>query len=119
HRVRPYGFEKTLVQLTEYVDRVMEEIRVRGPLTSSDFPTPENMTRKIESAWHTVPRAVLEALFGRGILAIADRKSNFARAYDLAERLLPSEIHGRAVAREEAQRELLRQAARAHGIAAA
>lgn len=65
-----------------------------------------------------MPRAVLEAHFGRGLLAVADRRPNFARAYDLAERVLPGEHHGRQVNREEAQRELLRTAASACGIAA-
>jgi uncharacterized protein YcaQ len=60
---------------------------------------------------------VLEAHFGRGVLAVAERRVNFARVFDLAERLIPPEHHGRQVHREEAQRELLRLAARSHGVA--
>jgi uncharacterized protein YcaQ len=62
---------------------------------------------------------VLEAHFGRGILAIARRRPDFARLYDLAERVLPAEHHRREVGREASQRELLRLAARAHGIGTA
>jgi uncharacterized protein YcaQ len=116
HRVRPYGFESFLAKNVRYVTRVLDEVRARGPLTAEELPTPDDGSRRIPGAWVTVPRAVLEAHFGRGLLAVADRRPNFARAYDLAERLLPPEHHGRQVGREEAQRELLRLAARSHGI---
>jgi uncharacterized protein YcaQ len=119
HRVRPYGFEAFLGQNPEYVARVLEEVRARGPLTADDLPDPDGAARRLEEAWWTVPRAVLEAHFGRGVLAVADRRPNFARAYDLAERVLPPEQHGRTVGREEAQRELLRRAARSHGVGTA
>jgi uncharacterized protein YcaQ len=120
HRVRPWGFEAFLERYPEYVARVLDEVRGRGPLTADDLPEADGVPRRLEGAWHaSVARAVLEAHFGRGVLAVADRRPNFARAYDLAERVLPPEHHGRRVGREEAQRELLRQAARAHGVAAA
>jgi uncharacterized protein YcaQ len=88
------------------------------------------MARRLAHAWFgtkgrddflrcVIPRAVLEAHFGRGQLAVADRRPNFSRTYDLAERVLPSEHHGRLVSRADAQRELLRLAARAYGVAAA
>jgi uncharacterized protein len=130
HRVRPYGFESVMEELSEYVERVLEEVRTRGPLTADDLPSPEGLAGGIASSltsldtfgqtwFRSVPRAVLEAYFGRGALAVADRRPNFARAYDLAERVLPAEHHTRSVEREEAQRELLRQAAAALGVAAA
>jgi uncharacterized protein len=119
HRVRPYGFETVLEQLAPYVERVLDQVRERGPLTADDLPTPEGVSRRIEGAWQSLPRAVLEAFFGRGVLAIADRRPNFARAYDLAERVLPAEHHARSVGADEARRELLLQASRALGIAAA
>jgi hypothetical protein len=76
--------------------------------------------RRIPGAWiGTVPRAALEAHFGRGLLGIADRRPNFARAYDMAERIVPPRHHTRQVDREDAQRELLRLAGRALGIATA
>jgi hypothetical protein len=89
-------------------------------VTAAELPDPDVVGRRIVSDWGgTVPRAVLEAYFGRGVLAIANRESNFARCYDLAERVLPEEHLARAVPREIAQRELLLQAAKASGIAAA
>lgn len=124
HRVRPYGFESLLEDQAGYVSRVLDEVRARGPLTADDLPAPDGdaLGRWLEmvGSWYgNVARAVLEAHFGRGLLAVAERRANFARAYDLAERLVPPEHFGREVTREEAQRELLRRAARAHGVATA
>ena len=118
HRVRPYGFENFLAQHAQFVTSVLEEVRVRGPLTADDLSLPDGTQSRIPGSWHgSVTRAVLEAHFGRGLLAVADRRPNFARAYDLAERVLAAEHHGRNVARADAQRELLGQAAAACGIA--
>ena len=72
-----------------------------------------------ETWFGTVPRVVLEALFARGRLAIAERRSNFARAYDLAERLIPDSHRERTLEPADANRELIRMAARAYGIATA
>jgi uncharacterized protein YcaQ len=118
-RIRPYCFEKFLEQYPEYVRRVLEEVRQRGPLTANELPPPECDARHyLPTDWYwSVRRAVLEAHFTRGLLAVVDRRPDFARAYDLAERVLPAEHHGRRVEREEAQRALLRQAGRALGVA--
>ena len=121
HRVRPYGFERLMEKCSSYVDWVLDEVRRRGPLSADDLAEPEGAARRITGdAWvGTVPRAVLEAHFGRGLLAVAGRRPNFARVFDLAERLLPREHHGRQVKRAEAQRELMRLAARSHGVGTA
>jgi uncharacterized protein YcaQ len=119
HRVRPWGFESVLERHANYVEQVLDQIRQHGPVAAEDLSPPDGVSRRIETSWYSLPRAVLEAFFGRGVLAIAERRANFARAYDLAERILPKEYHGAAVERMDAQRELLRQAARALGVAAA
>ncbi|HZF38834.1 MAG TPA: crosslink repair DNA glycosylase YcaQ family protein [Blastocatellia bacterium] len=120
HRVRPWGFESFIKERADYVERVFEEVSSRGPLGADDLPAPDGMSRRLPGAWvGTVPRAVLEALFGRGVLAVAERRPNFSRTYDLAERVIPAEHHGRKVEREEGQRELLRLAARSHGVGTA
>jgi uncharacterized protein YcaQ len=118
HRVRPWGFEKVMERHVEYVAGVLEEVRARGPLEASEFPPPNGVARKIDQDWFcTVPRAVLEAHFGRGLLAIANRRENFTRSYDLADRIVPAEHLGREVDPAEARRELIRIGARAYGIA--
>jgi len=120
HRVRPWGFEKFLSANPTYVASVLEAVRSRGPLRADELPHLPGASRKLEHSWFgTVPRAVLEAHFGRGALAVAAREQDFARRYDLAERVVPAEHHGRAVEREEAQRQLLLQAVRAHGLGTA
>jgi uncharacterized protein len=120
YRVRPWGFEKFIRENPVYVARVLEEVRTRGPLRADEVAHFPGAARELEHAWfRSVPRAVLETHFGRGALAIAARESDFARRYDLAERVVPAEHHGRAVEREEAQRQLLLQAARAHGVGTA
>ena len=109
HRARSPGFEKFLNENPKYIERVMKEVRARGPLTADDLP-----------AWiRAADRGVLGALFGRGVLAVAERLPNFQRVFDLAERVIPREHRRRRVGREEEQRELLRQASRSHGVATA
>ncbi len=118
HRPRPWGFERFLERNPGYVRRTLSAVRRRGPLTADDLPAPDGTPRAIPGAWsRSVPRATLEALFGRGVLAIASRRANFQRIYDLARRVIPAAHRERRVARADAERELLRRAARAQGVA--
>jgi uncharacterized protein YcaQ len=126
HRVRPWGFEKVMERHPEYVAWVLEEIRARGAVEAGALAHPEGVSRLDEASrwlrehgsWFgSAPRAVLEAHFGRGLLAVANRRDNFARLYDLAERVVPAEHLSRDVETAEARRELVRIAARAHGVA--
>jgi uncharacterized protein YcaQ len=120
HRVRPYGFERLLEEHQDYASRVLDIVRQRGPLGADDLECPDGVERRLAQSWYcSVPRAVLEAHFGRGLLAVADRQPGFARMYDLAERIIPSDYHGRAVDKEEAQRQMLLMAAQAMGIGTA
>ena len=119
HRVRPYPFASFVERHADFVARVLEEVRTRGPLSADELVLPDDMARRLKDAWTSVPRAVLEVHFGRGLLAVADRRVNFARVFDLADRVIPQEHHGRQVHHEEAHRELLRLAARSHGVATA
>jgi uncharacterized protein YcaQ len=119
HRVRPWGFEKFIAQHPEFVSAVLDEVRTRGPLASDDLLHPDGTDRRIPGAWYNTPRAVLEAHFGRGLLAVADRRDDFSRVFDLAERVIPEEHRSRDIEREAAQRELVRLAARSQGVATA
>ncbi len=117
HRSHLKGFEAVIDGQPDYIDWILEEVRTRGPLTADDIPEREGVARRQPTTWYrTVPRAVLEAHFGRGTLAVSDRRPNFARAFDLAERVIASEHHGRLIDKEDAQRELIRISARSHGI---
>jgi uncharacterized protein YcaQ len=126
HRARPWGFDKFMESQSGYVQAVLEQVRKRGALTAADLPDTDGIPRRIADLWAgadawvgTIPRATLEALFGQGTLAIAERLDNFARRYDLAERVIPAEHFSRSVDAVEAQRELIRTAARCYGIATA
>ena len=115
-RVHPYGFDAFLTGHPAYARWVLEQIRVRGPLSAEQLDVPNGTARRLRGAWFgTVPRAILEAHFGRGRLAVAHRRPDFVRVFDLAERVVPRHHYRRRVGRAEAQREL-RQAARAHGV---
>jgi len=120
HRVRPYGFESFLGRHAEYVARVLEDVRSRGPLSADQVAGPDGRDRRIPGAWFgSIPRAVLEAHFGRGELAVVRRRPNGARVFDLAERVIPERHYARDLGIEAEQRELLLRAARAHGVATA
>ncbi len=122
HRVRPWGFEKFLEQQSSYVAWALDEIRTRGALSADDLTEPDGMPRRMSDKWGwgmNVKNQVLEAHFGFGRLAVVERLPNFARVYDLAERVIPLEHHNSRIERGEAQRELLRLAARSHGIGTA
>jgi len=122
HRVRPWGFEKFFDENPGYAEWVLEEVRTQGPLCAEDLCDAEGKRRPvpIPGSWvGTAQRATLEAHFGRGLLASTERRPNFVRVYDLAERVIPAQHHGRRVEHEDAQRELLRLAGRSLGVATA
>jgi uncharacterized protein len=74
----------------ELTERVLAEIRERGPLGSRDFEGDGSGTM-----WNWKPaKVVLEALYSAGRLAIA-RRDGFQRLYDLPERVLPDDVLGR------------------------
>ena len=86
-----------LLREPELTERVLAEIRERGPLASRDF---EGKGRG--GMWNWKPaKVVLEALHSAGRLAIAGR-DGFQRLYDLPERVLPPEaLDGRTPSRDE------------------
>jgi hypothetical protein len=70
----------------EIMEAVLAELRERGPLSSRDF---EDTRPERGTWWDWKPaKTALEVLFERGHLMV-DRRENFQRHYDLAERVLP------------------------------
>jgi uncharacterized protein len=121
HERRWGALAKFMEEHAEYASRVLEHIRSRGPVVAGDIDEPDG-TRGRGGGWWgwTRAKATLEGHFARGTVAIAERRAaGFARVYDLAERVVPGEHHTRTMSREEAQRELIRLAARATGVATA
>jgi uncharacterized protein YcaQ len=105
----------------DYAARVLDEVRERGPVLAGDIAEPDGSRGRGGGWWGwTKAKAMLEGHFARGALAIAERRSaGFARVYDLAERVVPESHRRRELVREEAQRELIRLAAAANGVATA
>jgi uncharacterized protein YcaQ len=108
-------------QHADYAERVLQEVRARGPVLAGEIDEPDGTRGKGGGWWGwTQAKIALEGHFARGTVAIAERRAaGFARAYDLSERVVPNEHHARRLSREDAQRELARLAARAMGVATA
>jgi uncharacterized protein len=79
--------DHALREHADLVEPVLERIRVEGPLSSRHF---EGAGRG--GMWNWKPaKMVLEALWDKGILVIAERRS-FQRVYDLPERVIPKAL---------------------------
>jgi uncharacterized protein YcaQ len=104
--------ERALRDHGDLVEPVLERIRAEGPLASRDFEGAGDGT----SMWNWKPaKAVLEALWDNGVLAVAGRQS-FQRRYDLAERVIPRAfLDAPTPTRDETLRTLALLAVRARG----
>lgn len=100
-----------------YVDEVLKEIERRGPVTGADF---NDAPRGAPGWWSwSDGKRALEWLFWAGLITTKTRRG-FERVYDLTERALPARIVDLPTPDEaDAQRELVRIAARAMGVATA
>jgi uncharacterized protein YcaQ len=96
---------------------VLDELRVNGPMAASEIEHDENVRR---GPWWGLSdiKEALEFLFVFGDVVTAGRKG-FERVYALPEQVLPSALLDAEVAADDAQRELVRRAVRAHGIGTA
>jgi uncharacterized protein YcaQ len=89
HRIRPPFFARFIAENGEYSERVLDIIRAEGAKSAESLPEPEGLANKTVSWYGSITRAVLEALFATGRLAVRERRSNLARVYDLPERVIP------------------------------
>jgi uncharacterized protein YcaQ len=105
---------------TDLVARVRDTIAQRGPMSASDFEDLGDERARSRGqgwwSWDDTKRAV-EYLFWVGEITPLKRRSSFERVYDLTERVIPRDVLDVHVDEEEAYRELVDRAARAHGIA--
>lgn len=101
----------------DYIDGVLKEIERRGPVTGADF---NDAPRGAPGWWEwSDGKRALEWLFWAGLITTRTRRG-FERVYDLTERALPRRIVEAPTPDEaDAQRELVRIAARALGVATA
>jgi uncharacterized protein YcaQ len=112
------GVARFLRERRDFVDRVLDEIRDRGPLAASEL----EMGHKGEGGWWgwSEAKRAVECLFWTGELTAATRRGTFERVYGLPEKVLPAAVLDAPTPdRAEAHRQLYRIAARAMGIATA
>lgn len=102
---------------SKYLTQVINLVTKIGKVTSQELPPVAGPKRR-PGDWHrSLPRWALECHFGSGKVAVADRLPNFQRVYDLPQRLIDAKHLETRVSRVDAQRELLRLAAKSCGIA--
>jgi len=104
--------EQAMRRHGDLVEPILERIRAEGPLGSRDFEGAGDGS----TMWNWKPaKAVLEALWDQGVLAVAERRS-FQRRYDLAERVIPRALRDAPIPDEdETLRTLALLAVRARG----
>ncbi|HEY0416754.1 MAG TPA: crosslink repair DNA glycosylase YcaQ family protein [Gaiellaceae bacterium] len=104
-------YDRALRDHGDLVAPVLERIRAEGPLASRDFEGSGG-----GGMWNWKPaKMVLEALWDRGDLVIAGRRS-FQRLYDLPERVIADAVLGAPTpTEEETLRALAVRAVRARG----
>jgi len=101
-----------------YIEAVYEEVKARGPVRASDLSDPGPRRKEPWWSWED-GKLALEYLFWSGQLS-ARRLSNFERAYDVTERILPGWVLAQPTPTEaEGRRELLALAGRALGVGTA
>jgi uncharacterized protein len=111
------GMRRVAQDRPELVERVLAEVSERGPIAASEME--DEAPRRAEPWWNwSDAKRAFEFLFWSGLITSA-RRRNFERLYDLPERVLPrAVIAAPTPAADEAQRGLVRMAARSLGVAA-
>ena len=108
----------TLDDPDAYLGDILEQVTRDGAVTANDLPEAKSLSRKNPGDWHRpVQRWALEHHFGRGLLGVRKRLTNFQRVYDLPHRLIDESHCNVSIDKHDAQREMLRQSAESLGIA--
>lgn len=112
------GFRRFARERADFVDAVRERVRDDGPIVAGDLQARD---RPKESWWDwDEGKLALEYLFRTGEVAATRRSNDFARLYDLAERVIPADVLAApAPSEHDAKKELLVLAARHHGVGTA
>ena len=89
----PRWREKILDQYPQAVERVLDELHERGPLSSTDFHFQEHH-KQWEGSWYgpQLTKNVLRALWHTGQLHTCKR-NNGKHVYDLAEKVVPAHLY--------------------------
>jgi uncharacterized protein YcaQ len=100
---------------------VLAAVRDRGPVTSRDLEAEFSSGPRVKEHWGwnwSDARKLLDFHYMAGDLAIAGRNGAFEVLYDIPERVIPAtHLDAPTPSLEEAELELVRRAARSHGVA--
>ncbi len=109
------AFRRLSEQHGNYIEQVYQRIVDGGPLAAGDLKA---RVGKKGTWWdYDDGKIALEALFHDGRVTARRRPNDFARLYDVRERMIPAEALARpALPEHEARKELLVLAAKYHGV---
>ena len=126
HRMESYRAERGKWGFTADAalePQVLHAVRDRGPVTARDLEDELSTGPRTKEHWGwnwSEARKVLDYLYLVGEVAIAGRNSQFEVLYDVPERVLPAAVLAAPTPTpQEAVTELVRRAARSHGVASA
>jgi len=112
------AFDRMRREHPEYLTEVVRRVRDEGPLVAGDLKERSGP----KGAWWDwdLGKLALETLFVSGELTATRRPNDFARVYDLPERVIPADVLDLPTpSADEAKKELLVLAARYHGVGTA
>ena len=115
-KIKHWGLTSFYADNKAFVKRILKHVETNGPVTARELST---RTEKKSSWWDwDEAKTALEYLFLTGQLMARGRGTDFARIYDITERVLPSKILNTPTPTEnEARKQLLVRAAKAQGVA--
>jgi uncharacterized protein len=110
------GVRRFVDTRADFIDDVRRYVADHGPIAAGDLA----QRRGPKGTWWDWDdgKVALEYLFHAGVVSARRRRSDFARLYDLTERIVPAEALDRAVPSEcDARKQLLVMAAHSYGVA--
>jgi len=115
-KLKHWGLTSFYAENKAFVKRILKYVEVNGSTSARELST---RTTKKSSWWDwDEAKTALEYLFLTGELMSCGRGSDFARVYDIPERVLPRKILQMPTPSEtEARKDLLVRAMRAQGVA--
>jgi len=115
-KLKHWGLTSFYAENKAFVKRILKHVEVNGSVTARELST---RTTKKSSWWDwDEAKTALEYLFLTGELMSCGRGSDFARVYDIPERVLPRKILQMPTPSEtEARKDLLVRAMHAQGVA--
>jgi uncharacterized protein YcaQ len=112
------AFHTFKAERADFIEGIYDLVAERGPLAASEL---SQRVGPKQPWWdYDDAKVALEILFDHGRIAAVRRQNDFARIYDLAERVIPAEVLAmRTPKPDEARKQLLVLAATYHGVGTA